>query len=84
MKAETWIDDEGRLTRGDYRGRHAEDVAQERPGYVAWIVRDTKCCDEDAEILRTHLQRAGHRIDPWEDHAREQEFAHACFNVERG
>lgn len=25
-----------------------------------------------------------YQIDPWEDHARELELAHACFNVERG
>lgn len=59
----TWLDTSGRLVFGKHRGRLAEEVAEEGPVYLRWIVDEVEECNEkDREVLSALLaRRAGGR-----------------------
>ena len=62
-----WLSPEGRFLFEKYgpaknsKGEFAEHVAIDDPSYVAWVVGspEVDICDDDREILASHLARKG-------------------------
>lgn len=56
----TWLDPSGYFLFGKYRNALAEDVAQDDPSYIRWIVNDVEdICEEDREVLSQLLTYRG-------------------------
>lgn len=52
-----WLDSRGNFLFGKYKGDPAEEVAQEDPSYIKWIIEKVDdCSDEDKEVLSSCLQ----------------------------
>jgi len=53
-----WLDSEGRLLFGRYKGKYAEDVARDNAGYMRWLASECEdVSDEDRRILTILLER---------------------------
>lgn len=51
-----WLDSRGNFLFGKYKGDPAEEVAQEDPSYLQWIIdKVDDCSDEDREVLLSCL-----------------------------
>jgi hypothetical protein len=56
----TWLDSSGYFLFGKYENALAEDVVQDDPSYVRWIVNDVEdICEEDREVLSQLLTYRG-------------------------
>lgn len=57
-----WINPQGEFIFGKHKGDLVEDVADEDPDYLRWILDKVDDIDEgDAEIIGEHLARKGGR-----------------------
>ncbi len=53
-----WLDGEGVLLRGKYKGQTVEGMVRDDPGYAQWIVEGATAIDEeDRRIIETLLRR---------------------------
>jgi hypothetical protein len=55
---QSWLDRDGRLTRGKYAGEDVNDLASSDPGYLRWILDQDDTPDEDVLFIRTALKFA--------------------------
>lgn len=58
-----WLDHDGRFLKGKYKGESADDVVEENPNYIRWVVEEVESLDdEDRETLQYLLDsRGSHR-----------------------
>lgn len=55
-----WIDNDGRFLFGKHKGEYVDDVAEEDPGYLRWIVEEVEdVSEEDWDVLNTRVDRKG-------------------------
>lgn len=60
--ANKWLDHDGTFLKGKYRGESADDVVEENPNYIRWIVEEVDSLDsEDRETLEYLLDSRGSR-----------------------
>lgn len=47
-----WLDSAGYFLFGKYKNSPAEDIVQDDPSYIRWVVNDVEdICEEDREVL---------------------------------
>lgn len=49
--ARSWIDDDGNFTMGKYKGEPVDEVADENPGYIRWILAEVDELAPDEEEI---------------------------------
>lgn len=55
--AKRWLDDDGAFLFGKYKGTNVEEVAQDDPGYLSWLVNDVEDCDDsDREVVEMAIR----------------------------
>jgi len=56
--AKDWLDHNGYLLFGKYKGELVSDIACRDPGYLRWIIDDpSRCCAADETVIRATLRR---------------------------
>lgn len=56
-KNKDWLDSKGDFLFGKYKGKSLEDVRDDDPGYLRWIIDTVEdISDEDQEIIETILR----------------------------
>lgn len=58
--AKIWLDDDGHFLFGKYEDCAADDIAQDDPSYISWILGECNNIDEDdREILESIARYRG-------------------------
>jgi len=54
MSDKDWLDSRGNFLFGKYKGKSLEDVRDDDPGYLRWIVQEVEdISEDDREIIET-------------------------------
>lgn len=59
MSGNSWINFDGSLLFGKYKGKQLTSIAKDDPDYLQWILREVELTQEDEEIISTALQFRG-------------------------